>query len=72
MTTIKNKAWTQEIRNGINKSCTSLYKYKSARKWPGEDFDLDVNVYICPCGQLTITDLRDRTGRGLDHTEYKF
>ncbi len=69
MTAINNKEWSIGIKNGIDKTCTTLYSYKSTRESIGEKADLDVKVYICPCGQLVITDAKDKTGRGRDYTE---
>lgn len=68
MTTTKDKVEAQKIKDGINKSCTFLYDYKTARIALGENFDLDVRVYFCPCGKLSITDAKDNTGRNLDYT----
>lgn len=69
MTVIKNIEWNQGIKSGIDKSCTTLYSYKSSIKGLGENFDLNVKVYLCPCGQLAITDAKDKTGRNLDYTD---
>lgn len=37
MVAIKSKEWIQGIKSGIDKSCTTLYSYKSTRKSLGED-----------------------------------